>query len=74
MQKITSNVSALIAKHKYFLPEDSRHSFHRIKVVPIVKINSVPITILKNEKFRKFSIKHISILSTFFYLGISLSY
>ena len=67
MQKITSNASAFNAKHKYFLPEDSLHSFQRINVVPIVKINSVPITILKNEKFRKFPIKDFSILSYFLF-------
>lgn len=68
MQKITSNASAFNAKHKYFLPVDSRHSLYKINVVPIVKINSVPITILKEEKFRKFSIKHLSILIFSFYL------
>lgn len=45
MQKIRNNASAFKAKQIFgFLPEYSRHSFHRTKDVPIVKINSVPIT------------------------------
>lgn len=44
MQKIRNNASAFKAKQMFGLPEYSRHSFHRTKDVPIVKINSVPIT------------------------------
>lgn len=44
MQKIRKNASAFKAKHMFGLPEYSRHSFHSTNDVPIVKINSVPIT------------------------------
>lgn len=44
MQKIKKNASAFKANTMFGLPEYSRHSFHSIIDVPIVKINSVPIT------------------------------
>lgn len=44
MQKIKKNASALTPIHKVGLPEYSRHSFHKITVVPMVKIIRVPIT------------------------------
>lgn len=51
MQKIRKNASAFKAKHMFGLPEYSRHSFHSTIDVPIVKINSVPITNgMKEEK------------------------
>lgn len=50
MQKIRKNASAFKAKHMFGLPEYSRHSFHSTNDVPIVKINSVPIT---NENGRE---------------------
>jgi hypothetical protein len=53
MQKIKKNASALIAIQQFGLPEYSRHSFQSMSVVPMVKINSVPITIIKKWRLKK---------------------